>query len=197
MEANDAFLRMVGYEREDLVSGRLRWTDLTPPEWRAADATRLGGGEVDRKPAAVREGVFPQRWQPRARCWSAWRPSRKPANQGVAFVVDLTERKRAEAQARESEIGYGKSMQLEHANRVATMGQLSASIAHEVNQPIAAAVTNADTALRWLDRQPPNLEKARPVDRPHHQRWQAGRRYGEPDPRFLQEGAGARRKTWR
>ena len=35
-EANDAFLRMVGYDREDLVAGRLRWTDLTPPEWRDA-----------------------------------------------------------------------------------------------------------------------------------------------------------------
>ena len=39
-EANDAFLRMVGYDREDLVSGRLRWTDLTPPEWRDARRQR-------------------------------------------------------------------------------------------------------------------------------------------------------------
>ena len=38
LEANDAFLRMVGYDREDLVSGRLRWTDLTPPEWRERDS---------------------------------------------------------------------------------------------------------------------------------------------------------------
>jgi len=52
-------------------------------------------------------------------------------------------------------------MELAHANRVATMGQLSASIAHEVNQPIAAAVINAQTALRWLGAQPPHLEEAR------------------------------------
>jgi PAS domain S-box-containing protein len=51
--------------------------------------------------------------------------------------------------------------ELAHANRVATMGQLTASIAHEVNQPIAAAVTNAHTALRWLGAQPPDLEEAR------------------------------------
>ena len=66
----------------------------------------------------------------------------------VAFVVDLTERKRAEAE-------------LAHANRVATMGQLTASIAHEVNQPIAALLTNAETAVRWLARQPPDLERAK------------------------------------
>ena len=40
IEANDAFLRMVGYDREDLVSGRIRWTDLTPPEWRDRDERR-------------------------------------------------------------------------------------------------------------------------------------------------------------
>ena len=39
LEANDAFLRMVGYDREDLAAGRISWTDLTPPEWRERDAT--------------------------------------------------------------------------------------------------------------------------------------------------------------
>jgi C4-dicarboxylate-specific signal transduction histidine kinase len=48
-----------------------------------------------------------------------------------------------------------------HANRVATMGQLTGSIAHEINQPIAATVIGAQAALRWLGRQPPNLEEAR------------------------------------
>jgi len=72
--------------------------------------------------------------------------------EGVAFVPRLTARKRAEAEARESERRYREvQMELAHANRVATMGQLTASIAHEVNQPIAATVTNAQAALRWLD----------------------------------------------
>jgi C4-dicarboxylate-specific signal transduction histidine kinase len=52
-------------------------------------------------------------------------------------------------------------MELAHANRVATMGQLSASITHEVNQPITAAVTNAHAALRWLGAQRPDLEEVR------------------------------------
>ncbi|MFJ4067691.1 AAA family ATPase [Pseudomonas sp. NPDC089996] len=49
--------------------------------------------------------------------------------------------------------------ELAHANRVATMGQLAASIAHEVNQPIAATVTNANAAIRWLGAQPPALDE--------------------------------------
>jgi PAS domain S-box-containing protein len=64
---------------------------------------------------------------------------------------DITERKRAEAEARENDRLYHEmQMELAHANRVATVGQLAASIAHEVIQPIAATVTNAETALRWL-----------------------------------------------
>ena len=51
--------------------------------------------------------------------------------------------------------------ELAHVNRVTTMGLLAASIAHEVNQPVAAAVTNAHAALRWLGAQPPDLEEAR------------------------------------
>ncbi len=51
--------------------------------------------------------------------------------------------------------------ELAHINRVTTMGQLAASVAHEVNQPIAAAVTNAQAALRWLGTQPPDLEETR------------------------------------
>jgi signal transduction histidine kinase len=51
--------------------------------------------------------------------------------------------------------------ELAHVNRVATMGQLTASIAHEVNQPIAATVSNAQAGLRWLNRQPPVLDEVR------------------------------------
>ena len=75
--------------------------------------------------------------------------------QGVAFVLDLTERKRAEEAVRKVQ------MELAHANRVATMGQLTASIAHEVSQPIAATIISAQAALRWLGAEPPALEEVR------------------------------------
>jgi PAS domain S-box-containing protein len=74
------------------------------------------------------------------------------------FVRDITEKKFAEASARRHR---EMEMELAHANRVATMGQLSASIAHEVNQPIGAAVTNAHAASRWLGATPPNMDEAR------------------------------------
>ena len=74
----------------------------------------------------------------------------QPVNVG-SVCRDITERKRAEAEARENDRRYGEMQtELAHANRVATMGQLTASIAHEVNQPIAAMVTSAEAALRWL-----------------------------------------------
>ncbi len=65
--------------------------------------------------------------------------------------MDVTERQRAEEERQA----------LAHANRVTTMGQLTASIAHEINQPIAAVVSNAQAALRWLDMKPPNPQEVR------------------------------------
>jgi len=52
-------------------------------------------------------------------------------------------------------------MALAHANRIATIGQLTASIAHELNQPLTAVATNGGAALRWLARQPPGIDEAR------------------------------------
>jgi PAS domain S-box-containing protein len=71
----------------------------------------------------------------------------------VGTPVDVTERKRAEEAYREAQL------ELAHANRVATMGQLTASIAHEVNQPITAAITYALAARRFLSADPPNFRE--------------------------------------
>ncbi len=78
--------------------------------------------------------------------------------QFVGTMMDVTERKRAEE---ERERLRQAQADLARVNRVTTMGELTASLAHEVNQPIAAAVTNAKTCLRWLTRDDPDLEEAR------------------------------------
>jgi NO-binding membrane sensor protein with MHYT domain len=72
-----------------------------------------------------------------------------------ALIASLSEQKRAEEALRRAQAD------LAHVNRVTTMGELTSSLAHEVNQPIAAAVMNADACLRWLDGNTPNLEEAR------------------------------------
>jgi PAS domain S-box-containing protein len=84
-----------------------------------------------------------------------------PSGDLVEFVgtgIDVTERKQAEE---ERERLRQAQADLAHANRVTTMGELTASVAHEVSQPIAASLTNAKTCLRWLAGDTPNLEEAR------------------------------------
>jgi PAS domain S-box-containing protein len=282
LEANDAFLRMVGYDREDLIAGRLRWTDLTPPEWLdrherwwTPELKKMGSVQPFEKEYFRKDGS-------RVPVMIGMAAFDEQRDQGVSFVVDLTERKRSEEALRESEerfrtlvqfsfdvywesdaqhrfsrqefaealpdapaqgselgrtrwevpylepdeeawrqhretldahlpfhdfelarptpnggkryvsvsgmpvfdktghfIGYrgvGRhiterkraaealrevQMELAHANRLATMGELTASIAHEVSQPIAAASMNANALRRFLDREPPDLEMAR------------------------------------
>ena len=111
LEANDAFLRIVGYDREDLVSGRVRWTELSPPEWRERDiltqAELNSTGIVQpfekeyfrkdgsRVPVLVGAALF-----------------KEGGDQGLAFVLDLTERKRAEDRLRRSEAWLSQAQRL-------------------------------------------------------------------------------------
>ena len=279
VEANDAFLRMVGYDREDLVSGRINWAELTPPEWRDRDARAVAELRSTGTVTAYEKEYF--RKDGSRVPVLVGTASLENGSYGVGFVLDVTERKVAEEALRESEERFrtlmqfsfevywetdaqhrfirldserlndapppdteigrtrwelpylepdeegwcihretldahlpfrdfelawptpngGKryvsvsglpvfdkagrfdgyrgvarditerkrasealgevQMQLAHANRVATMGQLTASIAHEVKQPIAATVTNAEAALRWLSAPRPDLDEVR------------------------------------
>ena len=161
VEANDAFLRMVGYDRDDLNAGRVRWTDLTPPEWgerseQALDEIRKTGGAQPYEKEYIRKDGS------RVPVMIGTTTFEQNGTEGVAFVLDLTELKWAEQEVRDSERRYRDvQTELAHANRVATIGQLTATIAHEVRQPIASAITNAQAGLRWLDAQRPDLEEAR------------------------------------
>ncbi|TDG04580.1 PAS domain S-box protein [Paraburkholderia guartelaensis] len=154
LEANDAFLRIIGYDRDDLLAGRPRWRDLTPPE-----LLELSTIEWERMKTT---GTLP----PYEKEYFKKDGSRVPVLVGVAmldergtqciaFVLDLSERKRAEAEARQMQLEFA------HANRVTAIGQLAASISHEMKQPLAAINASGAAALRWLDRERPVIDKAR------------------------------------
>jgi PAS domain S-box-containing protein len=155
LEANDAFLAMTGYSREDLASRGLCWTEMTPPEWRERDE-RLWVPEL-RETGSLQpfEKEFFRKDGGRVPVLIGVAAFEGSGQQGVAFVIDLTERKRSADALR------ALQTELAHANRLATMGQLVASIAHEVNQPIGAARNNAHAGLRFLAQDPPDLDEVR------------------------------------
>ena len=143
-EANDAFLQMVQYRREDVTSGRLRWTDLTPPEWHAvteravAQLRTTGTCEMYEKEYFRSDGS-------RVPVLVAATVIGDARSETLAFVLDLTERKRAEE---ERERLRQAQADLAYMSRVITVGELAASLAHEIKQPISAAVMNARTCAR-------------------------------------------------
>jgi PAS domain S-box-containing protein len=87
--------------------------------------------------------------------YSPLRPESERVESVLVIIRDLTEHVLASEALREAQA------ELAHVTRVTTLGELTASIAHEVNQPLAAAVANAEACLRWLDRETPDLVAAR------------------------------------
>jgi PAS domain S-box-containing protein len=153
--ANPAYQKMVGYSEADLRS--LSPVDITHEDDRAPTLAAIR--------AHTEEQPHVDRWEKRylrkdgdviwVELSSFLLPvaRRKPLLSGVA--VDITERKRAEQALRDAQAD------LAHATRLTTMGELAASLAHEINQPLAAIVTNGSAGLRWLNQDPPDLNEVR------------------------------------
>ena len=159
IEANDAFLRIVGYDREDLISGRIRWANLSPSEWHDVDARAVAELKTTGIVSAYEKEYLRKDGSRVPVLVGA--ATLENGTDGVAFVLDLSDRRRAEAEARDSERRYREvHAELAHASRIDTMGQLTASIGHELKQPITASITNARTARRWLDRETPDVAEA-------------------------------------
>ncbi|MEY2493488.1 MAG: hypothetical protein QOH24_2439 [Verrucomicrobiota bacterium] len=118
-------------------------------KWRSALAT----GETFENEARVRAADGEYRW-----FLIRGLPLRDERGNIVKWygtMTDIEDGKRAEEALRKA------NADLAHITRVITMGELTASIAHEINQPLAAIVTNADACMVWLSSEPPNLEEAR------------------------------------
>jgi PAS domain S-box-containing protein len=154
IDANEAFLRIIGYDRGDLIAGRLNWRELTPPEWREAADRRAAQLEASGTTQPFEKEYF-RKDGTRVPVLVGAAAFEGSSGEGVGFVLDLTDRKRAERAYSQAQ------MELAHANRVAAMGQLSASIAHEISQPIGAVLSYANAASHWLAAQPPAVEEVR------------------------------------
>src|SRR5262249_4030507 len=152
LEANDAFLALVGYSREELASGQMPWPELTPAEWRGVDEQRFAELRATGRSAPV-EKEYERKDGRRVPVLVGSATFEGQQDAGVSFVLDLTERKRAEEAVRQTQA------ELAHVARLTTLGELTASIAHEINQPLGAVVNNASACVRWLAAQ--NLEEAR------------------------------------
>ena len=152
LTANESFQRMTGYTEEEL---RNRTTlEITHEDDRAAMQDRIDSnivGVLQRKRYRRKDGEVV--WAD-ATSFVIPATDSTPAFRG-AVIVDITDRKRAEAALQQAQDDLAR------LNRVMLLGEMTASIAHEVNQPIAATLTNAHAGLRWLGAQPPDLEEAR------------------------------------
>jgi C4-dicarboxylate-specific signal transduction histidine kinase len=143
---------MTGYTEAELQN--LTTLEITHEDDRAAMQERIDSGTVgslQRKRYRRRDGEVV--W---ADVTSFVIPATDstPAFRGTV-IVDITDRKRAEAALQQAQAD------LERLNRVMLLGEMTASIAHEVNQPIAAVVTNANAGLRWLGAQQPKMDEVR------------------------------------
>jgi len=135
IEANDAFLQMLGYRQSDAASGRLNWRELTPPEFRQSDEDALAGLRRDgRCKPYVKEFMRSDGVRIPVLVGAAWLDDRR--HQGIAYVLDITERKRAEQ----------------------WQALMMAELDHRVKNNMAAVLTLTEQSLRSA--QPPKEQAA-------------------------------------
>jgi C4-dicarboxylate-specific signal transduction histidine kinase len=147
----------VQYSRDDLLSRRVRWTDLTPTECRERDEQAAGEAKAIGSAQPYEKEYFRNDGS-RVPVLVGFSLFQQGANEGVAFVLDISEQKRAIEDKKQAE-DYLREMRLKlsRASRIATVAELSASIAHELNQPLMSVFSNAQAAKRWLDSNPPDI----------------------------------------
>ena len=136
------------------------WMNALHPDDRGMDdwSAALAPGEPFEKEARLRQ--FDGEYRRFLLRFVPLRDERGRIVEWYAKSTDIEDLRRAEEELRRREAHLRDvQMELAHANRVTTTGQLAASIAHEVSQPIAAALTNANAARRWLAAEPPDLSE--------------------------------------
>ena len=156
MSANPAFQQMVGYSERELI--HLSPLDITHEDDRPASERMLTELQSGVRQTVEKEKRF--RRKDGSVVWTMVSTFHIPEAGPIpafypAIVVDITKRKQAEEALRESEL------ELARVSRLTTMGELAASIAHELRQPLSAAVTNGTTCQHWLSEDTLDLARAR------------------------------------
>jgi PAS domain S-box-containing protein len=160
--ANLALQKMLGYNEYELQERTV--TDISHGEDRASTEARIADAEEGQRRVYRLEKRYLRK--DGGIMWADVSSVFVPASESVSaffsvVIVDISKRKQAEEKLRQREVSLQEAQnELAHVSRVTTMGELAASIAHEVNQPLAGIVTNANASLRWLVRDSPNLAEA-------------------------------------
>jgi PAS domain S-box-containing protein len=153
VEVNERACALLGYSRQELLT--MKVSDLQTPEMRGQVGTVISR-ELERHGDSTFETIDLHRSGRRILVEVTNTPIFDQGQKlALSVVRDVTERKRA------AEALQQMREQLAHANRVATMGQLTASIAHEIAQPIGAVYNRANAAINFLSKDPPDLEESR------------------------------------
>jgi PAS domain S-box-containing protein len=154
LKYNEAYRQMTGYEPEELL--RLTYPDITPERWHTAEQEIIerqvlvrGYSEVYEKEYRKKDGtVFPIELR------TFLLKDETGSNIGMwAIVRDIAGRKLIESEARKLR------EDLAHVTRVSTLGELTSSLAHEINQPLAAILSNAQAAQRFLSQDQPDMKE--------------------------------------
>lgn len=156
LEVNDELCRILGYERSELL--QKNWAEMTHPDDLALDLEnfeRVLAGDMDGYTLDKRWIRKDGRFIDSIVAVQCVRRTNGAVDYFVGLVLDTTERKLTEEGLRKAQA------ELAHVARVTTLGELTSSIAHEVNQPLAAIVTNGQASLRLLSRSKPDIDEAR------------------------------------
>jgi PAS domain S-box-containing protein len=161
--ANLALQKMLGYTELELQERAI--SDISYEDDRAGTVARLADAEEGQRRVYRLEKRYLRK--DGTVMWADVSSVFVPASGSVAaffsvVIIDITKRRRAEEDLHQKEVFLREAQnELAHVSRVTTMGELAASIAHEVNQPLAGMVNNANASLRWLAGDSPNLAEAR------------------------------------
>jgi PAS domain S-box-containing protein len=158
MRVNPEFTKILGYTADEALGQRL--SDLLAPDHLHEEVEHFMCRMVQTGRAFNVETARRHKNGTSVPVSATYVPVSVDSSDAIGYVIyrDITETKRLQDEQRRY---HELELELAHANRVATIGQLSASIAHELNQPLTGIITNSSTCLRMLTSDPPNLDGAR------------------------------------